>query len=163
MKRRRHGEAQGIIPVSPREALQHALHCHSRQPPRHPQGAQRASPASSRLLGCPTQPDAPGRFQAQPTDDSPEPRITATCCGAIACSSWTGSRTAHFIPFMACMAFIAGCQRPRPRHPCLESLSETVTSSPSWPSLHWRISLVLKCWLNSLHAHMTFIAFNLQL
>ena len=38
MKRRRHGEAQGIIPVSPREALQHALHCHSRQPPRHPQG-----------------------------------------------------------------------------------------------------------------------------
>ena len=49
------------------------------------------------------------------------------------------------------------------RRPCLESLSETVTSSPSWPSLHWRISLVLKCWLNSLHAHMTFIAFNLQL
>ena len=38
MKRRRHGEAQGIIPVSPREALQHALNCHSRQPPRLPQG-----------------------------------------------------------------------------------------------------------------------------
>ena len=146
---------------------------------------QRASPASSRPLRCPTQPDAPGdnagqprdrirEFQEQPTDDSPESRGTTTCCGAIACSSWTGSRTAHFIPFMACMAFMRSCdwqgkgarltsQRPRPRHPCLESLSETAhfIAFMAFASLAYQPRP--KCWLNSLHAHMTFIAFNLQL
>ena len=103
---------------------------HSRQPPRHPQG-DRSERARLRRDHYDAR-----RSPMQPTDDSPESRGTTTCCGAIACSSWTGSRTAHFIPFMACMAFMRSCdwqgkgarltsQRPRPRHPCLESLSET--------------------------------------
>ena len=138
MKRRRHGEAQGIIPVSPREALQHALNCHSRQPPRHPQGDRserarlrrdhydaRRSPMhrgttrsrSSRLTirGSPGVPQlAVGR--------SPVPAGPAA--GLLTSSpSWPAWLS------LRCDCQGKGArltsQRPRPRHPCLESLSET--------------------------------------
>ena len=55
-------------------------------------------------------------------------------------------------------------QRPRPRHPCLESLSETAhfMAFMAFASLAYQPRPQMLAY-NSLHAHMTFIAFNLQL
>ena len=184
MKRRRHGDAQGIIPVSTREALQHAL-SHSRQPPRHPQGDRserarlrqdhhdaRRSPmhrgtkpgslatasASSRSSQL-TIRRSPGVPQlAVGRSHVPAGPAAGLLTSSLSWPAWLSLRSCNWQDKGARLT----SQRPRPRHHCLESSSETA-SSPSWPSLHWRISLVLKCWLNSLHAHMTFIAFNLQL
>ena len=147
MNRRRHGEAQGIIPVSPREALQHALHCHLRQPPRHPQGDQRASrlrrdhgnarrspmhrgtmpgslataPASSRSsrLTIRRSPGVPQHAVGR----SPVPAGPAA--GLLTSSpSWPAWLSLRSCDWQGKGARLTR-QRPRPRHPCLESLSET--------------------------------------
>ena len=188
MKRRRHGEAQGIIPVSPREALQHALHCHSRQPPRHPQGdrserarlrrdhydARRSPMHRGTTPGSLATASASSRSSRLTIRRSPgvpqlavgrSPVPAGPAAGLLTSSpSWPAWLSLRSCDWQGKGARLTS-QRPRPRHPCLESLSETAhfIAFISWPSLHWRISLVLKCWLNSLHAHTTFIAFNLQL
>ena len=185
MKRRRHGEAQGIIPVSPREALQHALHCHSRQPPRHPQrdrserarlrrdhydarrslmhrtpGSLATASASSRSSRL-TIRRSPGVPQLA-VGRSPVPAGPAA--GLLTSSpSWPAWLSLRNCDWQGKGARLTS-QRPRPRHPCLESLSETAhfIAFIAFASLAYQPRPQMLAY-NSLHAHMTFIAFNLQL
>ena len=169
MKQRRQGEAQGIIPVSPREALQHALHCHSRQPSRHPQGDQRAS-----------------RLRRDHYDARRSPMHRGTTPGSLATASASSRSSRLTIRRSPGVPQLAVGRSPVPAGPAAGLL----TSSPSWPawlslrSCDWqdkgaRLTIargrgpgtlalnpcpkLLTSSLNSLHAHMTFIAFNLQL
>ena len=114
MKRRRHGEAQGIIPVSPREALQHALHCHSRQPPRHPQGDR-----SERA-----------RLRRDHYDARRSPRHRGTTPGSLATASASSRSSRLTIRRSPGVPQLAVGRSPVPAGPAAGLL----TSSPSWPA-----------------------------
>ena len=158
-----------IIPISPREALQHALHCHSRQPSRHPQGDQRAS-----------------RLRRDHYDARRSPMHRGTTPGSLATASASSRSSRLTIRRSPGVPQLAVGRSPVPAGPAAGLL----TSSPSWPawlslrSCDWqdkgaRLTIargrgpgtlalnpcpkLLTSSLNSLHAHMTFIAFNLQL
>ena len=145
MKRRRHGEAQGSIPISPREALQHALfeaasmtstgrpqrasrlrrdHYDARRSPMHrgtTPGSLATASASSRSSRL-TIRRSPGVPQLA-VGRSPVPAGPAA--GLLTSSpSWPAWLSLRSCDWQGKGARLTS-QRPRPRHHCLESSSET--------------------------------------
>ena len=185
LKRRRHGEAQGIIPVNPREALQarpslsfeatsttrtglrnerarlRQDHYDARRGLMHrTPGSLATASASSRSsrLTIRRSPRVPHLAAGR----SPVPAGPAA--GLLTSSpSWPAWLSLRSCDWQGKGARLTS-QRPRPRHPCLKSLSEIAhfIAFMAFASLAYQPRPQILAY-NSLHAHMTFIAFKLQL